>query len=459
MEEQNPPNKENEIIESIKEVTVPPRSQLPFELLHGQDRKTTKLVANSGSTVPMGGSNRWYDYSFKEPVFLSEVIVDEENYNSFNEFEFKWKLEQGGEVHQGFSKSGPNTYRAAINQLVREVSFKPPKKWFSDTKITRVQLVGFRANELEAFVRLVSRLDQYKSDIITSAAQALGQAERADERVVELKGQLRDIETEIAAEVDRANNLQSSIGRATEERKTLMEDIAKREEAISALDDRRSRIQETVAERTAVREKLAADITEARQTLRTLEDDVNLFPTEISAFVSQGAQNIRTYWKMAVVPIFLLVLVTGLLVFNAANLTTVLEKNEQVSILSILVTRVPYVVITSAIIAASYKLAKILIAEIMRINQQRLNLSKISIIATDVSNSSQEGLGNLTDQEIYTLRTDLKMQLLRDHLKDYLSEDFKYQGKQTRLRSNEPEIDELEEDTSEIETSEQTEEE
>ena len=130
-------------------------------------------------------------------------------------------------------------------------------------------------------------------------------------------------------------------------------------------------------------------------------------------------------------PIALLVLVTALLVFNAADLTTVLEIDESASIWSILITRMPYVIIATGIITASYKLARVFVAEIMRINQQRLNLSKISIIATDASNTSQGGLSDLSDREFYELRTDLKMQLLRDHLKECLSSDFRYHGKST----------------------------
>jgi len=90
-----------------------------------------------------------------------------------------------------------------------------------------------------------------------------------------------------------------------------------------------------------------------------------------------------------------------------------------------------YVIIATGLIIASYKLARVFIAEIMRINEQRLNLSKISIIATDASNTSQGGLSNLSDRELYELRTDLKMQLLRAHLKEYLSSDFRYHGKST----------------------------
>ena len=60
--------------------------------------------------------------------------------------------------------------------------------------------------------------------------------------------------------------------------------------------------------------------------------------------------------------------------------------------------------------------------ELIKINRQRLNLTKISIIAKDVSASAEQGL-DLTSEQIYRLRTESKMSLLREHLKEYISSD------------------------------------
>jgi prefoldin subunit 5 len=267
--------------------------------------------------------------------------------------------------------------------------------------------------------------------VLSETNKAIENAEEANHEVTQAELNRDALNSEISEANQTIADLNANIGRLTEQRQGLLGDITKREEAISALDERRNQMQERIAERTTEREGLAREVGELKQKLRALEDDVNMFPTEIGAFVSQGGANIRTYWKLAAVPIALMVVVTGLLVFNAANLTTVFDEVDGVQIWSILITRIPYVIIATAIITASYKLARVFVAEIMRINQQRLNLSKISIVATDASNTSQEGLTELTDRELYELRTDLKMQLLRDHLKEYLSSDFRYQGKST----------------------------
>lgn len=56
----------------------------------------------------------------------------------------------------------------------------------------------------------------------------------------------------------------------------------------------------------------------------------------------------------------------------------------------------------------------------MNINRQRLSLTKISIIAKDVSQASESKL-SFTDEQIYANRLKVKMALLGDHIKHLIS--------------------------------------
>lgn len=408
-------------LHSVQPLSV---GNLPFDLINRRSNKTTKLVANSGVETSMNGANRWFDYEFSEPVFLCEIIVSTENYTSYDSFDFKWEMAQGGEAYQEAARASETTYRASINQLVTSVSFKPPKKWFTDAKLNQVKLIGFTVAELDELVTHVARLDRYKNDIIAASQQAMTRAEEANNRIDSLQQEADELQLELGDAKKAVTDLNNEIGRLTEQRNGLVSDIDTRKKAVSELFAQEEIIKERLAARSSERMGLATEITEQRQELRSLQDDINMFPTEISGFVSQAVQNTKTYWQLSWIPILLLVVVTGLLVFNAANLTTVVDENDNARIFSILATRLPYVIIATAIIGACYKLAALFVGEIMRINQQRLNLSKVSIIATDVSQASEEGLTELTDEEIYGLRTKLKMDMLRDHMKDYLSKDF-----------------------------------
>lgn len=112
-----------------------------------------------------------------------------------------------------------------------------------------------------------------------------------------------------------------------------------------------------------------------------------------------------------------------LLISGAADLTVIISENPKIDIQTLLLSRIPYVTIASGIIYACYEIAKVFISEMIKINRQRLNLTKISIIAKDVSSAAETGLNNLDEDKIYKLRTEQKMELLRNHLTYYLGKD------------------------------------
>mgnify|MGYP000625084752 CR=1 FL=1 len=140
---------------------------------------------------------------------------------------------------------------------------------------------------------------------------------------------------------------------------------------------------------------------------------------------------------MAAIPIILIGLVTVDLFSKASELSHLGNLPANVSIWEVLIARIPYVLACGAIVASSYKLARVFISEIIRINEQRLNLTKVSIVAKDVSDASEDGL-DLDDADLYEHRTHLKMDLLRSHLKGYLADDYRYTKKKTADKKQPP---------------------
>ncbi|MDP1667945.1 hypothetical protein, partial [Phaeovulum sp.] len=68
-----------------------------------------------------------------------------------------------------------------------------------------------------------------------------------------------------------------------------------------------------------------------------------------------------------------------------------------------------------------------LVFEVIRINRQRLDFAKLSIIAKDVSAASAHSTG-LSASEVFDAETKLKMELLREHMKNYTGSEFEYKG-------------------------------
>jgi hypothetical protein len=165
--------------------------------------------------------------------------------------------------------------------------------------------------------------------------------------------------------------------------------------------------------------------------LRTLQNNINLFPTEIAGYVTQGAKNVNLYAVLCCVPIAIIIAVTYRLFGNSERLLSYVY-NPNFGIIEFLISRLPYVVVSAVILAVCYTLLHRLITEIIGINRRRQDLFKISIIATDVSNASQEGL-SIPDEELYNLRTQTKMELLKEHLRRHISEEYVYDPKQSLI--------------------------
>lgn len=245
------------------------------------------------------------------------------------------------------------------------------------------------------------------------------------ERVEEEEGKLENVRVEYNELLDKKTDIESEIEDLRSKQSSLSSEFHGTEQRVEASESRLKDIEERINILRRERESLSNEISDRAKDLKSLEDDINLFPTEISEFIKEGARNIGQYRNLAFIPILLILVISGLLVFNAANLTTIFERKEDVSIISIFVTRLPYVIIAAAILGVCYRLAVRFIDELIRINNQKMNLVKISIIASDVAFASEEGL-ELSDEQRYLFRTHLKMELLKDHMKQYISSNFEF---------------------------------
>ena len=97
------------------------------------------------------------------------------------------------------------------------------------------------------------------------------------------------------------------------------------------------------------------------------------------------------------------------------------------SVWIIFLTRIPFVLIALALLEVCGYVVGRLFSEIIRINRQRLALSKLSIIARDVSVAAAQNLEFDNDQ-LYEKEVKLKMEMLRAYMTEDLGLDFEYKG-------------------------------
>ncbi|MEX1198896.1 MAG: hypothetical protein WEB57_13690 [Pseudohongiellaceae bacterium] len=412
-------------LEALK-VSAPHEINLSY--LDHRSRKTTKLVGNTSEQNYVKGQHRTYEFEFKEPQFVTRIQLSTLDYADGNKAAFTCTYYPSGDKGKVQIANANNAWDVRINGFITKFSIEPPRKYLGDQLLTAVQIEGVRPSEFPDIAKQVGSIENLRQSALEKCRERLDAVAAKEAEVDGLKHAI----AELTETINRLNDDKSQV---EDELESVQEELAETERSVGSkkqeLSEYSARIESaasSIEQKSEERKQLSSEITKAKAELRELKENINLFPTEISGFVSQGASSIKRYSFFAAIPIIVIGLVTIDLFLRASELSHLTNLPQGISIWEVLVARFPYVLVCGALLASSYKLARVFIAEIIRINQQRLNLTKISIIAKDISDASEDGL-SLDDAARYEHRTHLKMNLLREHLKGYLAEDYQYSKK------------------------------
>lgn len=416
---------QQENIDAIQSQELQAVSIIPIELFNKRTNKVTQLVNNSSLDLAQKGQNKWYEFSFKEEIYITTIRVNLTGYGSYKDAEVNCVGALSKDANTQTIRIKDDYFEITINDLVSSFSFRPEKRRFHETTIMSVNVTGYTKQDFNQVLDDISDIEKYRNRIIVSSNRKIEEAKECQQVLDDFETEKEEAQAQVDTLREEEQEITGAISSLKDTRDDIQAEITAKKSIESDTTSRIEALEDSIDQKKNEQRNLNNEISNKTSDLKSLKENINMFPSEITGFVDQGANSIKKYVWLASVPIGVLVLVTVALFFNAADLTVVYQEKEDISMWSILLTRLPYVIIAITLIHACYRIAKIFISEIMKINRQRLNLSKISIIATDVSSASAEGLG-FNDDEIYQYRTQLKMELLREHLKEYISEDYTY---------------------------------
>lgn len=398
---------------------VPP---IPFYLVEKQYNKTTKLLSNSGTDNPIQAKNRWHDYAFTEPIFLAFMDIQGTQIADSDDYKIRVILDNGS-TKELKARPSDGSLRVDINEFCKSVSFKPPSIFWNifsrSPELQKVCLWGFYKSNLGEYIYHIARIKKIKTSAIeeiikirdsATSEQATLDAKRVelegvDDRIAGSEANLAVLNTKVAEKEAQDAELQAKVDRSYTQLESLSQQVSERRAEL-----------ETV---TQSREVTKREIVGAKDELKKLKENINLFPSEISGFVNQASRDIRTYMIFFAVLLGVIVCMFVWVLTGAFDLSEFVQDNPTVDVWPLLMAKLPLAIAVSAIIAACYKISRVFVEEILKINRQKLSLTQVSIVAKDVSQSAESGLG-LSDIQIYGLRLRAKMAMLSDHLMTFV---------------------------------------
>jgi uncharacterized coiled-coil protein SlyX len=396
--------------------------QIPFDLVEKHINKTTKLLANSGSELAIDAKNRWYDYEFSRPLFIGFLDISGTDLSKYDEYEFKVKLADGGKRSLR-AKPSDGELRVDINEFCTSISFKPPSIYWTifkrNPRLQKVSIHGFYKENLNDFLYKITRTTKLKNDAIAEIEAARKSTNETIEHLNAKEQNLANIESEIEESNRTLETLNISI---SEKQAAEAELQAQLDRSTDRLDTFNESIEERRQELTTVtknREAEKREVEKARLDLKRLKEDINLFPSEISGFVTQASKDIGTYKWFIGSMVFVIFALFVWVLTGAFDLSEYIKENPNVDVWPLLLAKLPLATVVSAIVAAAYKISKVFIEELLKINRQKLSLTQVSIVAKDVSQAAEAEL-ELSEVQIYGLRLRTKMAMLADHIKTFI---------------------------------------
>lgn len=406
----------------IRNAESPSIPIVPVELVQNYGSKTGKLLGPIGVAEAVPGRSRRYEIRFKEPILASDIEIFCSGYPNNSEFLIEIELINGG-IELLNAVTNEDSVFKEIDQLVIAISFTPPSISLSNTLIKRIEVSGIEINQTRSFLRHIFFVESRKKEALALIDKELRST--LEQRAV--LAALQSTRDGLAAEADRLKLLTNAeekklltLGQKIKDRSNKLNDLRSENEQ---MDHEINKLKRNINNLDHEKSDLESLIKIHRNEFKELNNQVNIFPSEISGFASQGRRDVRLYSSLCFIPLLIISIVTYQLFQGAVNLTTIVTSEKEFNIAALIASRAPFVLTAIAIVSVCYYIARMLILKCVRVNRQKLNLTKISVVAKDISYSVENGI-SISDDEKYARRMRLKMDLMRDHLREYISKDF-----------------------------------
>lgn len=393
---------------SAKEDFIPKPHPLSIELFTARATKTTKLINNNNASSSVEGRHRWFEYKFEKPVYIKKIEVFGTGYDSWNNVSFEISHVDGTKHVQDIKFDG-STSEVGIGKLSKSFRFRPDQKLLKSTSIDRVVVTGLTLDEFHKIEWAIKDLEGREANILEKESK---------------KDELAEEISQLGQEKSQIN---SELGRTSAELKQATEQLESTRAALAEQRANAKQLKETIEELFTSRREQESEIRRNVEKINELKREIRLFPSEIAGFVKEGNRNIFWYMTLSIPFIIVIFVVLNALFSGAVDLTQIWREEENIDIWTVFLTRLPFVIIAFALLEVCGYVVGRLVFEIIKINRQRLSLSKLSIIAKDISTAASHTL-ELSEDERFEKEVQLKMELLREHMKEYIGQEFQYQG-------------------------------
>ncbi|WP_423200794.1 Chromosome partition protein Smc (plasmid) [Cupriavidus sp. H19C3] len=423
----------NQVLSELEAREEPVMTTFPAEFVSKRSGGISRTLKSENEKSFGLRSGEPCDINFAEPAFVATVEINFSRPAVGAGIELlAYDALAARQVRNQWSENAiTSQLRFHTNCVCSGVSLLLPPGFFElfskrTLQIESIRILGFLAQDFEQLSKDLTELQELRGGAIAEISKARTALQGRQEALQQREDAVSQLEAttkqELAALEEEIDETKEKAQQADLRLKALLNEVAKSDaqnqslaEQIKLKEETGRSIDSELAKGRAHQQALASDISVAERKLRALTTNVNLFSEEFSSFSDHGAKQARTFLWLCVVPLVVIVLLTGQLLFGAVDLSVKYVKEPHIDLLTVFVTRLPYLTVCVSILAVCHGVLRFLLHRVSTIYAERLDFAKIGIVAKDVSSAAAIGL-SIQDKELYEARTYLKIEMLKSYL-------------------------------------------
>lgn len=310
----------------------------------------------------------------------------------------------------------------SVQGFVKSFSIKSDRM-MRDEKVKRVMVHGLNGENFHQMVNKAAEfMDSYK-DIKSECKRIIDSAESNLKEIQTKKSdidtQLKDLDNQNVELIKKVAGSEINLAKSEYE----LENSKKMKIALEAeIDIHASKeilLRNSIQELTRTNSTLNESISDMKGKLETLSLRKDLYAETMSDFVSESGSQLKIYY------VFIFITIIGLAWMGINSVDKInelvkeyqeiLKLNPNANSWNLIALRIPYASIVLAVFGGLTALINTLANKVFEIHSQKRHIIGLSVLARDINSASKHGT-NLSEEQIYQFREQLKFELLSDSL-------------------------------------------
>jgi len=420
------------VLEDLQELDIREPQVVESDFISRLNHGLARCLDEDGKPFSIKSGNP-YDIIFTEPVYVSmvEVFFSKQVLGAGIELSIFDPLSNRNVRRRIAQDVFSSTMQFSVSRVTSGISLLLQSTFLEmfgkrTLEVKRIKILGYLPKDFEEITasftllqgmrdKALQELSNEKNQLQTrySAVQQREKEvaeleEKTREELSDLEGELSETDEAIKNAAARLTVLQEGIAASETRKQTLAEQIVNYEATSRSIEG------EIVKGKEQLR-GIAVETSEKETRLKNLTSNVNLFSEEFASFSDHGATQTRTFIYLSIIPLLIVAFLTAQLLVGAVDLSVKYVKEPNLDLMTIFVTRLPYLAVCGSILALCYSAIHFLFGRISIIYAERLDFAKIGILAKDVASASAHGIP-LKDEQLYEARTYLKIEMLKSYL-------------------------------------------